>query len=131
MTRKKSRKSQDKTAEGNPFSFTSSRDGDGIAVIHIEGAVNSWNSVVLRRAINEAFEGNQKKVVVEIGKVNYMDSSGLATLVEGVQLAEKHGGRFILAGAFHEKVIHLFEITRLDSLFENYPTLQEAKQAIR
>jgi anti-sigma B factor antagonist len=129
MTRKK-KEPPNETVSEHVFAFSVSKD-QGIAVIQVKGAVNSHSSMLLRNAINEAFDGKQKKVVVEIGEVNYMDSSALATLVEGVQLAEQHKGRFILAGAIHEKVIHLFEITRLDGLFENYPTLQEAKQAIR
>jgi len=109
----------------SPFAFSVSED-NGIVVIEAAGPLNSRHSPMLRDAIKKAYTNRIKHVIVNVDEVNYMDSSGLATLVEGVQLAEKHGGKFVLAGTIHEKVFHLFEITRLDGLFENYASVQEA-----
>ncbi len=99
---------------------------EGIVVVDVLGAVNSRNSPSLREIIHTAFHRNIKGMIVNIDAVNYLDSSALATLIEGVQLAEQYGSRFVLAGSYHENVRHILEITRLDSLFDKYPTTQEA-----
>lgn len=110
----------------SPFAFSVSEE-NGIVVIDAAGPLNSRYSPMLRDAIKKAYTNHVKHVVVNVGEIHYMDSSGLATLVEGVQLAESHGGKFVLAGTIHEKVFHLFEITRLDDLFDNYPSVEEAR----
>lgn len=112
------------------FEFTVSKE-KGAVVIDARGSVNSRYSPMLRDAINQAYDEDCKHVIVNVDRVEYMDSSGLATLVEGMQLAEQNQGKFVLAGTIHEKVVHLFEITRLDGLFENYPTVQDALLAIK
>ena len=72
------------------------------------------------------FEKNAgKKLVVDLAKVNYIDSSGLATLVEMLKKMKSQGGSLGLAG-MSEKVKSLFEITKLDKLFLVYNTQAEA-----
>lgn len=102
-----------------------------LTFIAISGAVNSTYSPQLRDTISKVFANPQRGVVVNLSGVTYMDSSGLATLVEGVQLAERSEGKFVLAGEIPEKVLHLFEITRLDGLFERYDSMQDAKEKIQ
>lgn len=129
MNRKKTIESTREDVSAPSFEFSVSEKKD-VVVIDARGSVNSRYSPMLRDVINKAYEEKYKNVIVNVGAIDYMDSSGLATLVEGMQLAEKNKGKFVLAGTIHEKVIHLFEITRLDGLFENYPTVQDALLAI-
>lgn len=113
-----------------PFQYTLTEEGE-IAVIEARGPVSSRYSPQLRKVIAQAFDSQCKHVIVNIDAVNYMDSSGLATLVEGMQLAEIHQGKFLLAGSIEEKIVHLFEITHLEALFENHPTVEDAKRSLR
>ncbi|MDP8245888.1 MAG: STAS domain-containing protein [Candidatus Hinthialibacter antarcticus] len=95
--------------------------------VRITGPIIATHSPELRTLIAETFEQG-KSMIIDISGCDYMDSSGIATLVEGVQLAESKKSKFILTGAFSEKVKHLFEITRLDALFDEYhcDTIEEA-----
>lgn len=87
--------------------------------VRITGPIIATHSPELRMLIAETFEQN-KNMIIDIADCDYMDSSGIATLVEGVQLADKKNKKFYLTGTFSEKVLHLFEITRLDALFNEY-----------
>jgi anti-sigma B factor antagonist len=69
-----------------------------------------------------------KLVVIDLTKVTYLDSSGLAVLIEGMQKVQEYGGKFALAGV-QESVQHIFEIARLDQVFQIFPTVDEALAA--
>ncbi len=99
--------------------------------VRISGPIIATHSPELRTLIAETFKSG-KSMIIDISCCDYMDSSGIATLVEGVQLADTKGAKFILTGAFSEKVKHLFEITRLDALFDEYhsDTIEDAAKKI-
>lgn len=99
---------------------------NGIFVITVQGAINAYHSPSLRAVINKTYLNRQgQMVVVDLTQVDYMDSSGIATLIEGVQLADHHQGKFILVGLVSKKIQHLLEITHLHNLFEQYNTVQD------
>ena len=66
-------------------------------------------------------------MVIDLGNVPYMDSSGVATLVEGMQLANRAGAVLVLVG-MQERVKSIFEIARLDTVFKIVNELSEAKE---
>ncbi|MBD3267954.1 anti-sigma factor antagonist [bacterium] len=105
------------------------QEKDIVAVI-LQGPINAATSPALRSEITEAFQKPLKGMVIEISQVNYIDSSALATLVEGMQLAEQAGKTFCLAGMIDEKIFHLLEITRLEGLFPQFDTLEEAIESL-
>ena len=67
-------------------------------------------------------------VVVDLSNVTYIDSSGLAILIEGMQNVEAYGGKFALAG-LQEVVRPIFEIARLDQEFRLFPDVEAALAA--
>ena len=73
-------------------------------------------------------ENKPKQLVIDLTKVTYLDSSGLAVLIEGMQNVQKYGGKFRLAGV-QEDVKHVFDIARLDQVFEIYPDVNTALTA--
>lgn len=94
----------------------------GVTVLQVFGEINISTSPDLRKV----FEKNTaKKVVVDLEKVNYIDSSGLATLVEMLKRMKSQGGSLGLAN-LSDKVRSLFEITKLDKLFSVYKNQQDA-----
>jgi anti-sigma B factor antagonist len=93
---------------------TSERHGD-FAVVRLRGEVDlSWSQAV-RDAILEALDGDAG-VGVELSQVSYIDSSGIAALVEGFQNARQHGRRFALVGV-SQAVMAVLELARLDRVF--------------
>ena len=95
---------------------------EGVLVFQVNGEINISTSPDLKKS----FEKQPcKKIVVDLEKVNYIDSSGLATLVELLKKTKSQGGNLGLAG-MSDKVKSLFEITKLDKLFLIFPNRDEA-----
>ena len=88
---------------------------DGIVLIRLRGEVDlSWSQQV-RQAVLAALE-RHPAVGVELSEVSYIDSSGIAALVEGFQSARARGGRFALV-AISDAVRAVLELARLDRVF--------------
>jgi anti-sigma B factor antagonist len=68
-------------------------------------------------------------VILDLSDVPYVDSAGLGSLVGAHVSRQKLGCRVVLAGV-NERVLRLFEITRVESLFLMFPTLDDALQAL-
>jgi anti-sigma B factor antagonist len=80
-------------------------------------------------ALGAMIDTKPQRLVVDLAKVTYIDSSGLAVLIEGMQNVEAYGGKFILAG-IQENVKPIFEIARLDQVFIIFPHVDAALAAI-
>lgn len=75
------------------------------------------NANEMRQTLVEAIFSQQGKVVVDISGIAYMDTSGLATLLEALRNAGKQGKKLVLRG-IQEQPRWLFEVTELDHVFE-------------
>ena len=69
-----------------------------------------------------------RELGVDLSKVTYIDSSGLAILIEGMQNVTAYGGKFALVG-LQETVRPIFEIARLDQVFRIFPDVSAALAA--
>ena len=98
-----------------------------IAVYHVNGEINISTSPDLKKQFEKQ---PSKKIIVNLEKVTYIDSSGLATLVEMLKKTRSQGGALGLAG-MSDKVKSLFEITKLDKLFSIFPNQDEAVSKIK
>jgi anti-sigma B factor antagonist len=88
---------------------------DGVVLIRLSGEVDlSWSQQV-RRAVLDALESNVI-VGVDLSQVSYIDSSGIAALVEGFQGARARGSRFALV-AVSDAVRAVLQLARLDRVF--------------
>ena len=67
-------------------------------------------------------------IVVDLTGVTYVDSSGLAALIQGMQDVQEYGGKFALAGV-QDNVRPIFEIAKLDQVFEIFPDVDSALAA--
>jgi len=89
---------------------------DGAVIISPEGDVDLSRSPVLRNSLRQAQNAKPKRLIVDLGLVDYMDSSGVATLVEALQIARRNSTRMVLCG-MKDRVRSIFEIARLDTVF--------------
>jgi anti-sigma B factor antagonist len=88
---------------------------DGVVLIRLSAEVDlSWSQQV-RRAVLDALESNVI-VGVDLSEVSYIDSSGIAALVEGFQGARARGSRFALV-AVSDAVRAVLQLARLDRVF--------------
>lgn len=101
------------------------RNHTGAAIIVVQGEVDLYSSPRVREAILGAMSARTPTVVVDLSGVGYMDSSGVATLVEGLQSSRGYGGVFRLAG-LGDSVRQVFKFAKLETVFEIYPDAQEA-----
>ena len=100
---------------------------DGVLIVEVEGEINITTSPDLKRSFEKV---KSTKVVIDMQKVDYIDSSGLATLVELLKKLKQRGGNLNLSQV-SEKVKSLFEITKLDRLFGIYPTNDVAINSLK
>jgi len=89
-------------------------------IITIEGDIDLYSSPELRTAVLKAVPKATAGVGIHLGGVSYMDSSGVATLVEGLRSAKENGKTFALV-APSQSVMKVLELARLDSVFEVRP----------
>ena len=85
--------------------------------VSIEGRVTVDTSPDMRRTLSNVLRSKPATVKVDLSKVSYIDSSGLATLLEAMRNARKQNTRLILKGV-QGQTRYFLEITRLDRLFE-------------
>ena len=80
------------------------------------GEIDLSRAPSLRHHLNEAQASKPGSLVIDLSEVPYMDSSGVATLVEAMQIARRNKSRIILC-SMQERVKSIFEIARLDVVF--------------
>jgi anti-sigma B factor antagonist len=100
------------------------KSGDTL-ICAVEGEIDIGSSGELRKALDGIIKGNEKKVLIEFSNVAYIDSSGLATLIEMFQRLKKIGGQMRLSG-MNQKIKNAFEITKLHKLFEIFENKEAA-----
>lgn len=95
-------------------------------IIDVNGEIDLYSSPMLREYIFKTIKQQKpEQLVVDLSDVIYTDSSGIATLVEGLQLAQDHDAAFKLVG-LSETVLEVFQLVRLERVFDIYPTEEEA-----
>lgn len=90
-----------------------------------EERLDAHNSSELKDRILRILEEGGRRLVVDLADVKFIDSSGLGALLSGYKNANQRSGTFILSG-LQPRVRSMFELTRLNRVFEIYPRLQEA-----
>jgi anti-sigma B factor antagonist len=97
-------------------------------VLTPKGDVDMARSPLLRKAIAEAMRAAPARVVLDLSSVPYMDSSGLATLVEALQNSRKSQVALSLC-ALTPRVRSILEIARLNTVFSIHETRDAALAA--
>lgn len=99
---------------------------DGIAILKCKGnLVSDSDTSKIKDKIHSLVEDDVKKVVIDLGDVNFINSSGLGSLISVHTTLQKSGGELKLA-RIGEKVENLFIITQLVKVFDTYETLDRA-----
>ena len=90
------------------------QEGD-FTIVVLEGEVDLHYSPTARKSILDSLK-NSRNVLVDLSEVKYIDSSGIASLVEGFQLARSTNLEFGLVGV-SEAAISVLKLARLDKVF--------------
>ncbi len=92
-------------------------DGNGITELTLSGELDMSSSPRLRSVLLDVVDRRVGELVIHLDNVSYIDSSGLATLVECLQGMKRNHARLRLTG-MNAKVRAVFELSRLDRVFE-------------
>src|SRR5436309_16122796 len=97
---------------------SSTRQVDGITVLDLSGRITlGEGSVILRDVIREILGKGEKKILLNLGDVTYIDSSGIGELVSAFTAVRKEGGELKLLN-LTKKVHDLLQITKLYTVFD-------------
>jgi len=102
---------------------------DRITLVEVAGEVDLYSSPQLRNILVDLAEKKTTPLLVDLQAVRYMDSSGVATLIEGLKQSQRFNGRFLLSG-ISDEVKQVFELTRLFKVFEIYDSKAAAMENI-
>lgn len=97
-------------------------------VLPLDGEIDLHISPRVALSLAQMVKKKPGKLVVDLSRVSYIDSSGLAVLIEAMQGVEEYGGTFAIAG-MQETVRSIFEIARLDQVFRIFPDVESALAA--
>lgn len=109
------------------MSFTVSRQGD-VTIVEIEGQLIVGNRQDLKQKVLDEIEKGARKVLVDFSRTGYIDSSGLGVLVSLAKRIRDAGGELRLA-SLHDELQTLFELTKLDTLFQISKTREHALES--
>ena len=95
-------------------------------ILDISGDIDLANSPLMRKTLlGEIKDKHTPKVFLNLKNVRYIDSSGIASLVEGLKASRDNGGRMILYG-LNASVREVMELSRLQKIFEIYDSEEQA-----
>jgi anti-sigma B factor antagonist len=94
-------------------------------VLSLEGEIDLHVSPRVAISLRQMIAKKPKQLVVDLSRVTYLDSSGLALLIEAMQNVEQYGGKFAIVGV-QETVRSIFDIARLDQVFRIFPDVDAA-----
>jgi anti-sigma B factor antagonist len=97
-------------------------------VMDVRGEVNLRTSPTLHNELLRLVEQQPKRLIVNLAGVEYMDSSGVGTLIETKRRIDRYQGRLVLA-SLQPRVMGVFEITQLQRFFIIAKDVQQAMQA--
>jgi anti-sigma B factor antagonist len=107
------------------------RQVDGITILDLSGRITlGEGSVTLRDAVHDVLGKGQKKILLNLGEINYIDSSGIGELVSGFTSVRNAGGELKLLN-LTKKVHDLLQITKLYTVFDIWDNEASAISAFK
>jgi anti-anti-sigma factor len=101
------------------------QDGRTVIVMTPTGRLDITTAWQFRLKLQESISNTSPHIVINLGQVNFIDSSGLTSLVAGMRDADRAKGSFRLCNV-HPEARLVFEVTMMDSVFEIFETEKEA-----
>jgi anti-sigma B factor antagonist len=100
--------------------YATTREFGGITIIDLSGRISlGEGSALLRKTVRDLLDEGHTKIILNLGDVNYIDSSGIGELVSGFTAVRNRGGELKLL-SLTKKVNDLLQLTKLFTVFEVY-----------
>ena len=100
-----------------------------ITLVQLDGRLDAQTSSVLKADLQDLVENGQRKIIVDLEQVPFIDSAGLVALVSGLRLARKESGSIVLSGV-QPQAQAVFQLTTLDRVFSIHPTVSDAQRSL-
>jgi len=94
-------------------------------VFHFVGEVNINNSALMKKELLNSLT-NQKSIILDFTKLDYIDSSGIASLIESLNFSHVSGLKLVIVGAT-SLPLRMLELTKLDKVFTLFNSIQDIK----
>lgn len=101
----------------------------GIPIIELEGEVDVYTAPQLKQQVIGVLESGARELVIDLTKVDYLDSTALGVLIGGLKRMREVDGNVTLVCP-GPRIRRVFEITGLDKIFDIYNTQEDAQEAI-
>jgi anti-sigma B factor antagonist len=98
---------------------------DKTTVLTLRGEIDVYTAPRLRQAIVDVVDGGAQHLVVDMEKVDFLDSTGLGVLVEGLKRIKGRDGMLSVV-ATQDKIVKIFDITGLNKAFAMYRSVDDA-----
>ncbi len=92
---------------------------DNAIVLKLEGRLDASTTASIKGKVDAVAKDKLRNLVIDMGEISFIDSSGLGTLVASLRTINKAGGN-IKISSLQDQVRSVFELTRLHHLFEIY-----------
>lgn len=102
--------------------------GGGLVVLPLESRMDATNSPDFKERILEWVRGGRKRIVLDLSRVTFIDSSGLSAILSCLKAIGQEGDLVICCVA--DGLMSLFQLTRMTRIFRFYPNVKEAVAAI-
>ena len=99
-----------------------------LAIVELQGEVDIYSSPQFKEVLMRGIEDGPRRVVVDLAKVTFIDSTALGVVVSGVKGVRTHGGVLDIV-CNDENIRRIFEITGLDRILHMYRSRAEALDA--
>ena len=99
------------------------------AVVSFKGKIRGGpDAQIFQDQIAKYLEDGKKNIIVDMSSVKFVDSSGIGNIVRAFSTVKDAGGKLVLAGVT-TKIDGLLSITKLNSIFEQFPSVEEAAKS--
>lgn len=116
--------------EGARMEISVSRTKSGnVPIVAVSGEVDVYSAPTLKDSVTELLESGASTLIVDLSGVAFLDSTGLGALVEARAATSEAGGSLPLV-CNQERILKLFTITGLDSVFTIHPNMGDAIAAL-
>jgi anti-sigma B factor antagonist len=100
----------------------------GASLLTLRGEIDVYTAPRLRQAIIDVVDGGATSIVVDMEKVDFLDSTGLGVLVGGLKRVRLKEGTLAIVTT-QDKLLKIFDITGLNKVFSIYPSVEQAASA--
>lgn len=98
---------------------------DGFAILNVTGEVDVFTAPKLREQLINAVEEGERRIIVGLEGVEFLDSTGLGVLVAGLKRVKTHGGTLGVVCA-RDRILKIFRITGLTKVFALHESIEAA-----